>query len=56
MLYPLSYWSFLIAAPPSRGAADSKIIAAATICLKRQEAKATAAHLRLKPALPQQLG
>ena len=35
MLYPLSYWSILIAAPPTRSHGDSKIIAAERARLKR---------------------
>lgn len=51
MLYPLSYWSLLIDAPPSRGVPDSRIITAATFRLKRgaanehrTEAYTTEAH------------
>ena len=35
MLYPLSYWSYIIAAPTARSARDSGIIAAETASLKR---------------------
>ncbi len=35
MLYPLSYWSIFIAAPPTRSHSDSKIIAAERARLKR---------------------
>lgn len=35
MLYPLSYWSFFIAAPPALSKRDSKIITADRARLKR---------------------
>lgn len=57
MLYPLSYWSFLIVAPPSWGMQDSRIIAAAISGLKRRrKANIVQRHSQRKPTVPKSLG